>query len=76
MCDRSQLAEQALDARARRAARRVGLIACKSRWRANTIDNFGGFMLIDPFTNFAVAGIRFDLTAADVLEFLQDGAAA
>jgi hypothetical protein len=42
MCDRSQVAEQALDARARRAAHRVGLVARKSRWRANSIDNYGG----------------------------------
>ena len=37
----------ALDARARRAARRVGLEA-RSQWRSGTIDNFGGYRLIDP----------------------------
>jgi hypothetical protein len=60
--------EQALEACARRAAHRVGLVARKSRWRANTIDNFGGFMLVDPSTNFAVDGIRYDLSAEYVIE--------
>jgi hypothetical protein len=56
----------AREARARRAARRAGLIARKSR--LNSIDNFGEFMLVDPSTNFAVAGSRFDLSAEDVIE--------
>jgi hypothetical protein len=68
MCDRSQLADQALDARARRAARRVGLMARKSRWRAGTVDNLGGFMLIDPYINAMVDGSRFDMSAEEVLE--------
>jgi hypothetical protein len=38
----TEISEGALDARARRAAQRVGLVARKSRWRANSIDNFGG----------------------------------
>jgi hypothetical protein len=37
------LLERASDDRARRAARRVGLIARKSRCRVGSIDNFGGF---------------------------------
>jgi hypothetical protein len=64
--------ESALDSRARRAARRVGLIARKSRWRAGSIDNYGEFMLIDSATNFAVAGSRFDMTAEEVLDYCQD----
>jgi hypothetical protein len=71
MCDRTRLTEQALDARARRAARKVGLIARKSRWRANTIDNHGEFMLVDPFTNVPAAGFRYDLSAEDVIDFCQ-----
>jgi hypothetical protein len=65
---------QALDARARRAARKVGLIARKSRWRAGTVDNYGGFMLIDPATNGAVDSIRFDLSAEYVIEHYGSGA--
>jgi hypothetical protein len=71
--------EKALDARARRAARRTGLVARKSRWRANTIDNCGGFMPLDPFTNIPVDGIKFDLSAEYVIEFCEsqrDSAAA
>ena len=59
----------ALEHRARRAAKRVGLVARKSRWRAGTIDNSGGFMLIDPLDNLIMAGERFDMTAADVIAF-------
>ena len=59
------------DSSARRAARRIGLVAKKSRWRKHSIDNYGEFTLIDPATNFCVAGSRFDLTAAEVLEYCQ-----
>jgi hypothetical protein len=74
MCDRTHLTEQALDARARRAARKGGLIARKSRWRAGTIDNYGGFMLVDPSTGAAVDGTRFDLSAEYVIEHYGSGA--
>jgi hypothetical protein len=73
MCDRSHLAEQALDARARRAAQRVGLIARKSRWRAGSIDNLGGFMLIEPDGNYPVDGFRYDLTAEYVIDYCAEG---
>jgi hypothetical protein len=69
MCDRTALAEQALDARARRAAQRAGLVARKSRWRANSIDNYGGFMLVDPYNNVVVDGSRYDLTAEYVIDY-------
>jgi hypothetical protein len=61
--------ESAREARARRAARRVGLIAKKSRARRGTVDNFGGFMLVDGFTNTIVLGERFDLDPDDVIEY-------
>ena len=57
-----------LQARARRAAKRVGLLARKSR-RQFSIDNLGDFQLIDPFYNAIVAGERFDLTAEEVIDF-------
>jgi hypothetical protein len=57
------------DSAARRAAKRVGLVARKSRWRRDSIDNDGGFMIVDPYTNFVVCGSRFDLTADDVAEY-------
>jgi hypothetical protein len=58
----------ALEQQARRAAKRAGLWARKSRRRAGTVDNHGEFMLIDPSTNFVVAGERFDLTPREVIE--------
>jgi len=63
------LEDNRLDDRARRAASRVGLKAYKSQWRHNTIDNYGGFLLIDPSTNIPVFGNRWDLSAEDVSEF-------
>jgi hypothetical protein len=74
MCDRSHLSINADEARARRAAQRSGLVARKSRWRLNTIDNHGGFMVVDPFNNLIVAGERYDLSARDVVEFCREGA--
>jgi hypothetical protein len=43
--------DKTLDAQARRAAKRAGYIAKRSRWRRDSIDNHGGFMLIDAHTN-------------------------
>ncbi len=63
-----------LDSRARRLARKEGLVARKSRWRAGSVDNHGEFMLVDPQTNFVVAGSRFDMTADDVIRFRAESA--
>lgn len=63
--------EKAVEARARRAARRRGLRATKSRWRAGSCDNQGGFQLINE-RNWIVAGVRFDLSADDVLDYCAD----
>jgi hypothetical protein len=57
------------DDQARRAAKRVGLKARKSRWRANSIDNRGGFQIIDPMRNRIVAAEKYNYTADDVVEF-------
>ena len=62
----------ALESRARRAANRAGLVARKSRWRVDSIDNHGEFMLVDPSMNVPVAGFRFDMTAEEVLEYCRD----
>lgn len=66
--------EAALEQRARRAARRVGLVARKSRWRINTCDNYGGFILIDPMRNYCIRGWRYDLSAEDIIEFCAEAA--
>jgi hypothetical protein len=57
------------DDQARRAAKRVGLKARKSRWRANSIDNRGGFQIIDTMRNWIVAAEKYNYTADDVVEF-------
>jgi len=64
--------EKAMEARARRAAKRVGLIAKKSRRRVDGYNNVGEFALIDPRRNWIVAGERFELTPAYVMEYCQD----
>ena len=65
-------AELALETRARRAARRVGLIAVKSRKALLPLQNEGGFMLIDGRFNCAIRGLYFDLSAEDVIEYCAD----
>lgn len=57
----------ALDSAARRAARRVGLIAQKSGRRRNTSDNRGGYVLLEPISNRIVAGACFELSAEGVI---------
>ena len=56
------------DNAARRSAKRVGLLAMKSR-RALSSDNKDGYLLLNPRTNFIVCGERFDLSADDVIAF-------
>jgi hypothetical protein len=66
------ISNDALDHRARRAARRVGLEARKSRWRAGTVDNQGGFMLRDPSSNIPLGGFQYDMTAEDVIAYCEE----
>jgi hypothetical protein len=60
--------EQALEAKARRVAKPVGLMATRSRWRRDSIGIFGD-MLVNARHNWIVAGSRFNLSAEDVLEY-------
>lgn len=69
--DHARCISARLEAQARRAARRAGYVARKTRWRAGTIDNLGLFRLIDAFTNAIVAGERFDMTPQEVIEYCQ-----
>jgi hypothetical protein len=57
------------EARVRRIARQHGYSIHKSR-RALSLDNFGGYMLIDVNTNAVVAGPRFDLSLDDIEDWL------
>lgn len=63
------ISDAARDARARRAANAAGYLARKSRWRACSVDNYGGFMIVDPITGFPVAGFRYDLEPSAVIEW-------
>ena len=58
---------KSLEAKARRVARSVGLVAKKSR-SMESIDNLRGFMLIND-RNYVVAGSRFDMSAQDIIDF-------
>ena len=68
--------KSAVEARARRAAKKVGLLARKSRRRAGSTENFGHFMLLDVNGKRAVAGLRYDLKAQQVIDYCWDPVAA
>lgn len=59
------------DSKARAAAKRSGLVARKSR-QAIHLDNFGEYMLIDPYLNVVVDGGRFDMSAEDVIRYCDE----
>ena len=59
----------AKEQRVRRKARRLGYCISKSRAMIS-LDNLGGYMLIDADSNFVVSGARYDLTLDDLDEML------
>jgi hypothetical protein len=61
-----------MEARARRAAKRVGLSATKSRTRLYCFNYQGGFRLVDPYINSVVNGVNYDMSAEDVIEFCRE----
>jgi hypothetical protein len=65
----SALRDAALEARARRAAKRVELVATKSRCRKNATDNHRGFRLVDPYRQAVVKGASYNLSPEDVIQF-------
>jgi hypothetical protein len=57
-----------LEGKARRAAKKVGLVAHKCR--SQHIGNLGWFQVVDPKRgNMVVAGERYDMTPQDVIKF-------
>ena len=66
------VAKSARDHRARRAVKRFGYVARKSRQFKNSGYNLGGFQIIDPSTKYVVDGPYFELTANDVLTWCAD----
>jgi hypothetical protein len=63
--------EKSLEAKARRIARKQGMYLHKSR-KPLSVDNQGGFMLVDAYTNNVVAGVRFDFSAEEIINFLEE----
>ncbi len=59
-----------IESEARRAARRIGLVANKARGRRSD-NNRGGFALIDPVEGRKILGKKFDLAAEDVITHCQ-----
>ncbi|MGF6905345.1 hypothetical protein [Paraburkholderia sp. GAS348] len=66
------LKERALEARARRAAKRAGFRAIKSRARTYCFSNQLGFQVLDAFSGFPVYGWNYELTAQDVIDWCTD----
>jgi hypothetical protein len=64
--------EKVRENKARRHAWRQRLILRKSRARNWSYYNQQGYMIIDFFRNFLVAGENFDLTLEDVEEYLKE----
>jgi hypothetical protein len=60
--------KSAVEARARRAARRVDMRATKTAWRKDSCDNYGHFMLIDDRLG-VIDGVRYDMTAEEVIDY-------
>jgi len=67
-----EISASVLEARARRAARRTGYKAIKSR-RSRSLNNLGGFALLDADRNLLVCGSNFELSAQDVIEICSEG---
>lgn len=63
--------EKQRDSRLRSMAERQGFALRRSR-AAVSLDNYGHYMIVNPYTTGIVAGPRFDLDADDVERFLTD----
>ncbi len=69
--NRNQYSDSVMDSRARRAAKRAGLIAQKSRQRQR-IDNYGGYTLVYPYNRQVMYGVRYELSAEEVIDICSD----
>jgi hypothetical protein len=63
--------ESAMDSRASRAAKKAELVAEKSAWRKDTIDNLGRFRIVDPYFDRVIEGVRYDMSAQEVIDFCE-----
>lgn len=69
MSNQQERVVKALEQRARRKAKSVGLAAVMCRKGIGSVDNRGRFRIIDPFLGTLEAGERFDLTAEEVIAY-------
>lgn len=60
------ITKSAMEARARRAAKRIGLRAIKSR-RHDPLNNYGEFMLLDD--RIPILGFRYDASPKEVIDY-------
>lgn len=56
----------------RRRAAKLGFKIEKSNWRRDSIDNHGGYRIVDVSTNTVVDGVRFDLEIDYIADFIAD----
>jgi hypothetical protein len=56
----------------RRRSQKVGVSFGKSRWRKDSVDNLGGYQVINVAGNFVIAGSRFDADLHDVVTVIED----
>lgn len=64
------LSEKSRENKLRRALYKADFLMRKSRADIS-IDNFGGYMIVDVKTNAVIAGSRFNLDLDDVEEFVK-----
>lgn len=58
--------------RLRRKLNKLGYTMMKMNCKRDSIDNFGGYAIIDTEYNAIVRGTRFDLDLDDVEKFISD----
>lgn len=56
----------------RRKLNKLGYTMKKTNCRRNSIDNFGGYAIIDTACNAIVRGSRFDLDLDDIDQFISE----
>lgn len=54
----------------RRRAKKLGYRFAKTNWRKDSIDNMGGYQIVDIARNCVVDGARYDCSLDDVAAFL------
>lgn len=58
--------------RARRLLRRDGYLVRKDRVKESRPGHWGGYMVVDPSTNFPVAGYEYDLDLDELVAFAEE----